>query len=101
MAKLKHAEVDPKHEQSPVDTSAAGPPDKPAELSHVPAPDAAVVSSSIPSFAAASELLSAPYSCLVLNTHRRHVSLPPMFLSKKRTGLRLELQNGLLKFSQT
>lgn len=56
-------------------------------------------SASIPSFAAASELLSAPYSCLVLNTHRRHIALPPVYLNKKRTGIKEELDAELLKFS--
>lgn len=59
----------------------------------------AVAACSIPSFAAASELLSAPYSCLVMTAHRRHLSLPPVFLHKKRTGIREELQAELLRFS--
>ncbi|KAF7661729.1 hypothetical protein LDENG_00253160 [Lucifuga dentata] len=55
---------------------------------------------SIPSFAAALELVSAPYSCLVMNTHRRHVALPPMYLKKKKTGIQEELEAELLKFSE-
>lgn len=100
MANLKHAEGDSKHEKMSVEISLAGSPDRPLALSHATAPDAAAVLSSVPSFAAASELLSAPYSCLVLNTHRRHVCLPPMYLNKKKTGIRGELQADLLKFSQ-
>ncbi|CAL1584528.1 unnamed protein product [Knipowitschia caucasica] len=57
------------------------------------------VAASIPCFSRASELLSAPYSCLVLNTHRRHIALPPLHLHKKRTGIRQELDTELLKFS--
>ncbi|KAF0024732.1 hypothetical protein F2P81_023534 [Scophthalmus maximus] len=70
---------------------------RPAEPSPGPDRDAG----SIPSFAAASELLSAPYSCLVMNTHRRHVALPPMYLHKKRTGIQGELEAELLKFSES
>uniref|UniRef100_H3DK84 DNA-directed RNA polymerase subunit n=1 Tax=Tetraodon nigroviridis TaxID=99883 RepID=H3DK84_TETNG len=81
--------------------SAAASPERPLEPSPTAAPEAAAVLSSIPSFAAASELLSAPYSCLVLNTHRRHVCLPPMYLGRKRTGIRGELQADLLRFSQS
>uniref|UniRef100_A0A3B5KGN9 DNA-directed RNA polymerase subunit n=1 Tax=Takifugu rubripes TaxID=31033 RepID=A0A3B5KGN9_TAKRU len=88
MANLEHAEGEPKHENMSVEISAGASPDQPPEQS------------SIPSFAAASALLSAPYSCLVLNTHRRHVTLPPVYLSKKRSGIRGELQTQLLKFSQ-
>lgn len=86
MANLEHAEEQPKHVEPP------------GEVSACPAPvaDAAVV----PSFAAACALLSAPYSCLVLNTHRRHVALPPCYLSKKRAGIREELEADLLRFSE-
>lgn len=59
-----------------------------------------IPSCTIPSFAAASELLSTPYSCLVMNTHRRHIALPPMYLKKKKTGIGEELETELLKFSQ-
>lgn len=97
MANLKHAEGEPKHEQMSVEISAAGSAGRPLAA----APDAGAVLSSIPSFAAASELLSARYSCLVVNTHRRHVCLPPAYLAKKRTGIRSELHAELLKFSQT
>lgn len=100
MANLKHAECEPKHENMSVEITTAGSPDQPPELSRITAPEADAVLSSIPSFAAASELLSAQYSCLVLNTHRRHVCLPPMYLNKKKTGIRGELQTQLLKFSQ-
>ncbi|CAG11135.1 unnamed protein product, partial [Tetraodon nigroviridis] len=101
MATSKHADGEPKHEPMSVEVSAAASPERPLEPSPTAAPEAAAVLSSIPSFAAASELLSAPYSCLVLNTHRRHVCLPPMYLGRKRTGIRGELQADLLRFSQS
>lgn len=101
MANLKHAEGEPKHEEASVDISAAGSADHPLDRSLAAAPDAGAVLSSIPSFAAASELLSARYSCLVVNTHRRHVCLPPAYLNKKKTGIGGELRADLLKFSQT
>lgn len=100
MANLTHAEGDPKQEKMSGEISAVGSADQPVGLSHAAAPDAGTVLSSIPSFAAASELLSAQYSCLVLNAHRRHVCLPPMFLRKKKTGIQGQLQADLLKFSQ-
>ncbi|CAB1443070.1 unnamed protein product [Pleuronectes platessa] len=93
MANLEHVEVDPKREKISSEVPAAGDQVRSSE----PSRDA--VPCSIPSFAAASELLSAPYSCLVMNTHRRHVALPPMYLQKKRTGILVELEAELLKFS--
>lgn len=53
----------------------------------------------IPSFADAVKLLSARYSCLVLDSHRRHIALPPLYLRKKRTGIQEELNAELLKYS--
>lgn len=97
MANLKHAEDDPKHVKMSADTTAAQV--QPTDASSVPARYAAEIPCSIPTFAAASELLSTPYSCLVMNTHRRHVALPPMYLNKKRTGIQAELEAELLKFS--
>ncbi|XP_012715427.2 DNA-directed RNA polymerase I subunit RPA43 [Fundulus heteroclitus] len=97
MANLKHAEEDQNHVKMPGEAPAAGSPVKPDQESRVPGGSAGA----IPSFAAASELLSAPYSCLVLNTHRRHIALPPVYLSKKRTGIQEELDAELLKFSQS
>uniref|UniRef100_A0A3P9HY54 DNA-directed RNA polymerase subunit n=1 Tax=Oryzias latipes TaxID=8090 RepID=A0A3P9HY54_ORYLA len=55
----------------------------------------------VPSYSAAVELLSAPYSCLVMNPRRRHVVLPPVYLHKKRSGIQEELEAELLKFSQS
>lgn len=100
MANLQHAEDESKHVKMSGQVSAVTAPDAAAGGSPSPDTGAAVVPCSIPSFAAASELLSAPYSCLVMNAHRRHISLPPMFLHKKRTGIQEELRAELLRFSQ-
>ncbi|XP_023264573.1 DNA-directed RNA polymerase I subunit RPA43 [Seriola lalandi dorsalis] len=97
MANLEHAEDDQKNVKMSGEIPAAQV--QPTELSSLPGGDAGVVPCSIPSFAAASELLSAPYSCLVMNTHRRHIALPPLYLNKKRTGIQGELEAELLKFS--
>ncbi|TRY72873.1 hypothetical protein DNTS_021694, partial [Danionella cerebrum] len=61
----------------------------------------AVVPCLIPSFADAVKLLNARYSCLVLDKHRRHVSLPPVYIKKKRAGIEHELNKELLKFSSS
>ncbi|KAM4724925.1 DNA-directed RNA polymerase I subunit RPA43 [Anableps anableps] len=95
MANLDHAEDGQNHVKMPGELPAAGLPVKPNQESCAPGGTA----DTIPSFAAASELLSAPYSCLVLNTHRRHIALPPVYLNKKRTGIKEELDAELLKFS--
>uniref|UniRef100_A0A3P8TFT6 DNA-directed RNA polymerase subunit n=1 Tax=Amphiprion percula TaxID=161767 RepID=A0A3P8TFT6_AMPPE len=100
MANLEHAEDDPKHVKMSGEFPAACAPFQPADGALVPGTQAGVVPSVIPSFAAASELLSAPYSCLVRSTHRRHVVLPPKYLKKKRTGIQEELEAELLRFSQ-
>ncbi|CAN9503888.1 unnamed protein product [Ophioblennius macclurei] len=93
MANLEHEANEPKHVnmcgESPAAAALSSLLDKPADS----------VPCSIPSFAAASELLSAPYSCLVMHAHRRHLSLPPVYLKKKRTGIREELETELLRFS--
>uniref|UniRef100_A0A1A8D5V7 DNA-directed RNA polymerase subunit n=1 Tax=Nothobranchius kadleci TaxID=1051664 RepID=A0A1A8D5V7_NOTKA len=95
MANFEHAVDDPKHVDLSNDMSAAGAPVKP---SSAPDRDAGCV---VPSFAAASELLPVPYSCLVLNSHRRHVALAPQYLNKKKSGIQEELDGELLKFSQS
>lgn len=104
MANFEHAEDDPKHVNmsGEISSSSALVVQPTSELS-APGrdPGALPFTGSIPSFSAASELLSAPYSCLVMNTHRRHVALPPMYLNKKRTGIQEELEAELLKFSQS
>ncbi|XP_053190390.1 DNA-directed RNA polymerase I subunit RPA43 [Scomber japonicus] len=97
MANLEHVEGDPKHVKMSSEIPAACAEEQLAGVSSKPDTDAGAV----PSFAAASELLSAPYSCLVMNTHRRHIALPPMYLNKKKTGIKEELEAELLKFSES
>ncbi|KAM8840948.1 DNA-directed RNA polymerase I subunit RPA43 [Spinachia spinachia] len=97
MANFQHAGGDPKHANMSAVTPAAEAAVRPTETSS--APD--TFASCIPSFAAACELMSAPYSCLVMSAHRRHVALPPVYLDKKRSGIREELEAELLKFSQS
>ncbi|KAK6491170.1 DNA-directed RNA polymerase I subunit RPA43 [Huso huso] len=55
----------------------------------------------IPSFDEACNLVRAPYSCLVVDTHRRHVALSPMYLKKKKTGIQEQLGTDLLKYSES
>lgn len=99
MANLERADDDPKHAKMSGEIPEAGSHVPPAEVPNASGRDAGALPCSIPTFAAASALLSAPYSCLVMNTHRRHVALPPMYLKKKRSGIREELEAELLKFS--
>ncbi|XP_047461870.1 DNA-directed RNA polymerase I subunit RPA43 [Mugil cephalus] len=101
MANFEHAEDNPKHVNMSGEIPAACDPVQPGEAAPAPGGDAEVLPCAIPTFAAASELLSAPYSCLVMNTHRRHIALPPMYLKKKRTGIQEELEAELLRFSQS
>ncbi|KAM6904327.1 DNA-directed RNA polymerase I subunit RPA43 [Lycodopsis pacificus] len=101
MANFKHAEDEPKHVNMSGEITAASAEAQPTEESFVQGRHAGTVACSVPSFAAASELLSAAYSCLVMNTHRRHIALPPMYLNKKRTGIQEELEAELLKFSRS
>ncbi|KAM3858404.1 DNA-directed RNA polymerase I subunit RPA43 [Diretmus argenteus] len=98
MANLEHAEEDEsKHVKMPGEVSAVNGQVEPIGVSAV---NTSAVLCSIPSFADASELLSAPYSCLVMNTHRRHIALSPLHLKKKRTGIQEELDAELLKYSK-
>ncbi|XP_061616806.1 DNA-directed RNA polymerase I subunit RPA43 [Phyllopteryx taeniolatus] len=99
MANLEYVEDHPKHVKMSGEISETCPQKAAAGLSSAAGRDFDKVACAIPSFAAASELVSAPYSCLVMNTHRRHVALPPLYLNKKKTGLQGELQAELLKFS--
>lgn len=91
MANLEQTDNDPKPSEASTDMSAV--------LNPEPARKALAVPCLIPSFADARKLVPAPYSCLVLHTHRRHVSLPPMYLNKKRSGIQQELSADLLKYS--
>lgn len=92
MADLRHVDKDLKHGVFNGSTTSDG---IRGELNG----ECPVVACLIPSFAEACKILSAQYSCLVLHTHRRHVALPPMYLHKKRTGIRQELNAELLKYS--
>lgn len=100
MANLEHAEENSKHVRMSGGIPDASTPNQATGAPPAPGIAAGAVPLSIPSFAAASELLSAPYSCLVMNTHRRHIALPPVYLNKKKTGIKEELEAELLKFSQ-
>ncbi|KAJ1101142.1 hypothetical protein NDU88_006214 [Pleurodeles waltl] len=55
----------------------------------------------LPSFSEASALLNSRYSCLVLDTHRRHMALPPKYLRMKKTGIRNQLNTELLRYSES
>lgn len=99
MANFEHAEDEQKHVKMPGETPTVCAPGLPDQVSPAPAGIAEAATCVIPSFAAASELLSAPYSCLVMSTRRRHVALPPVYLNKKKTGIQEELDTELLRFS--
>ncbi|GAA6099014.1 DNA-directed RNA polymerase I subunit RPA43 [Tachysurus ichikawai] len=91
MANLEQIDDDPKLNETNTDKSAV--------LNPAPVRKALAVPCLIPSFVDARKLVPAPYSCLVLHTHRRHVALPPMYMNKKRTGIQQELNAELLKYS--
>ncbi|KAJ8267288.1 hypothetical protein COCON_G00124600 [Conger conger] len=46
-------------------------------------------------------LVDTPYSCLVVETHRRHIALSPLYLRKKKTGIQEQLNAELLKYSES
>lgn len=54
----------------------------------------------LPNYAAACALVSSRYSCLVVAPHRRHIALSPRYLSRKRTGIREQLDAELLRYSE-
>lgn len=54
----------------------------------------------LPSYSAACALVSSRYSCLVAAPHRRHIALSPRYLSRKRTGIREQLDAELLRYSE-
>ncbi|XP_061738791.1 DNA-directed RNA polymerase I subunit RPA43 [Nerophis ophidion] len=99
MANLEQAEDEPQHVNMSGQIPAACAPKTAVDTSTVVGAFVPELSCSVPSFAAASNLLSAPYSCLVMKNHRRHVALPPKFLHKKRSGLRGEMEAEMLKYS--
>ncbi|MEJ1286429.1 DNA-directed RNA polymerase I subunit RPA43 isoform X2 [Cricetulus griseus] len=55
----------------------------------------------LPSYAAACALVSGRYSCLAAGPHRRHIALSPRYLSRKRTGIREQLDAELLRYSES
>uniref|UniRef100_A0ACB8FUS3 Uncharacterized protein n=2 Tax=Sphaerodactylus townsendi TaxID=933632 RepID=A0ACB8FUS3_9SAUR len=55
----------------------------------------------LPSFEAAQVLAQNRYSCLVITPHRRHIALPPRFLHRKRTGIRMQLDAELRRYSDS
>ncbi|KAG8443045.1 hypothetical protein GDO86_011749 [Hymenochirus boettgeri] len=54
----------------------------------------------LPSFTDACERVAGEYSCLVVETHRRHLALSPKFLKRKRSGIQEQLNAELLKYSE-
>ncbi|KAM9385706.1 DNA-directed RNA polymerase I subunit RPA43-like [Pholidichthys leucotaenia] len=96
MANLKHVEDNPKQMRMHGEVLVRAASDQQIEKSLALGKELV----SVPSFAATSELLSTPYSCLVTSTHQRHVALPPRYLNKRRTGIKQELEGELLKFSR-
>ncbi|KAK2887726.1 hypothetical protein Q8A67_015954 [Cirrhinus molitorella] len=93
MANLSQEDGAPKPVTNPVDVSTI------AQTSSGNVPLVPPVQCLIPSFAEAVKLLKEQYSCLVLEKHRRHISLPPVYMRKKRTGIQEELNAELLKYS--
>nr|XP_056713741.1 DNA-directed RNA polymerase I subunit RPA43 [Euleptes europaea] len=55
----------------------------------------------LPPFEAAQALARSRYSCLVITPHRRHIALPPRFLHRKRTGIRVQLDADLRRYSES
>ncbi|NXJ61469.1 RPA43 polymerase, partial [Rostratula benghalensis] len=61
----------------------------------------ALPGAAIPSFAVARGLVGRRYSCLVVAPHRRHVALAPRYLGRKRSGIRVQLDAELLRYSES
>ncbi|GCB74251.1 DNA-directed RNA polymerase I subunit RPA43 isoform X1 [Scyliorhinus torazame] len=53
------------------------------------------------SFQQACSLIHSPYSCLVMDTCRRHIALSPMYLKRQRSGIERQLRTELLRFSES
>ncbi|XP_067111982.1 DNA-directed RNA polymerase I subunit RPA43 [Osmerus mordax] len=100
MANLEQVEEDPKPVKTSTEVSALSLPN-PNGLSTLTATYTITPPCLIPSFADACKMVSAPYSCLVMHTHRRHLALSPMYLKKKRTGIQDELNTELLRYSES
>ncbi|KAL7826880.1 hypothetical protein AOLI_G00320890 [Acnodon oligacanthus] len=95
MANSNASAEDPKRPVSSAGVSAERRP--PAGVADAAA--AAAAPCLLPTFAEARALVQAPYSCLVVDSSRRHVALPPVYLRKKRTGIQEELNAELLRYS--
>ncbi|KAM4705147.1 DNA-directed RNA polymerase I subunit RPA43 [Rhinophrynus dorsalis] len=54
----------------------------------------------LPTFSEASALVSCRYSCLVVETHQRHIALSPKYLKRKRSGIQEQLNSELLKYNE-
>ncbi|XP_042166177.1 DNA-directed RNA polymerase I subunit RPA43 [Oncorhynchus tshawytscha] len=100
MANLEQTEDDPKHAKMSTEVSVLTNPTANGP-SAAGGGDPGAFPSLIPSFASACKLVSTPYSCLVMDTHRRHIALSPMYLKKKRTGIQEELNTELLRYSES
>uniref|UniRef100_A0A8C5PWB8 DNA-directed RNA polymerase subunit n=1 Tax=Leptobrachium leishanense TaxID=445787 RepID=A0A8C5PWB8_9ANUR len=53
----------------------------------------------LPSFADASRLVKSRYSCLMVETHRRHLAISPKYLKRTRTGIQEQLSTELLRYN--
>ncbi|XP_040217591.1 DNA-directed RNA polymerase I subunit RPA43 [Rana temporaria] len=53
----------------------------------------------LPTFSEACRWVDSRYSCLVVNTHRRHLPLSPRYLNKKRSAIQEQLNEELLRYS--
>ncbi|KAJ8357818.1 hypothetical protein SKAU_G00206120 [Synaphobranchus kaupii] len=103
MAKLELVAAEPQSGEMSIEFStstlnvmqscAAGPAAAAGEKSAIPC--------LIPAFADACKLVDAPYSCLVVESHRRHVALSPLYLRKKKSGIEQQLDAELLKYSES
>ncbi|XP_055749413.1 DNA-directed RNA polymerase I subunit RPA43 [Salvelinus fontinalis] len=101
MVNLEQTEDDPKHAKMSTEVSILTNPTANEHSAAGGGGDPGAFPSLIPSFADACKLVSTPYSCLVMDTHRRHIALSPMYLKKKRTGIQEELNTELLRYSES
>ncbi|XP_068094741.1 DNA-directed RNA polymerase I subunit RPA43 [Hyperolius riggenbachi] len=85
----KSAESAPVEEGKPAESPATG----------VRPGDGALSCVEPPSFSSARSLVSSAHSCLVVNTRRRHLALPPKYLHRKRSGIQEQLNAELLKYN--
>ncbi|KAM6958738.1 DNA-directed RNA polymerase I subunit RPA43 [Aplochiton taeniatus] len=100
MANLEQADDEPKHVNMSTEVSASSQ-TATSRPTMGRAGDSGTLQCLIPSFANACKLVSAPYSCLVTDVHKRHIALSPMYLSKKKTGIQEELSTELMRYSES